>query len=186
MRTKSVVNNNKKNKREFKWSISSLFICISIISIKCDFFLHFSMAAAIRFFFLFCERSECISTWNRAAGIQFLRLGLSLFEQPVSTFVSIDIVSLRFMHANLSTWSYLSISFFFRCRTPKEINWKFWMYSRPSSKVVGEQSAQNRREKKQSWFSRSLSWRNCHKKRHVQQSVRTKRNTHQSILSRLS
>lgn len=28
--------------------------------------------------------SECISKWNRAAGLQFLRLGLSLFEQEVS------------------------------------------------------------------------------------------------------
>lgn len=31
-------------------------------------------------------RSECVSAWNRAAGVQFLRLGLSLFEQPVSYF----------------------------------------------------------------------------------------------------
>ncbi|XP_055317895.1 uncharacterized protein LOC129576609 [Sitodiplosis mosellana] len=28
------------------------------------------------------RQSECISAWNRAAGVQFLRLGLSLFEQP--------------------------------------------------------------------------------------------------------
>ncbi|XP_031640937.1 uncharacterized protein LOC116352461 [Contarinia nasturtii] len=27
------------------------------------------------------RQSECISAWNRAAGVQFLRLGLSLFEQ---------------------------------------------------------------------------------------------------------
>lgn len=29
---------------------------------------------------------ECVSAWNRAAGVQFLRLGLSLFEQEVSNF----------------------------------------------------------------------------------------------------
>jgi len=26
-------------------------------------------------------QAECVSTWNRSAGVQFLRLGLSLFEQ---------------------------------------------------------------------------------------------------------
>lgn len=29
---------------------------------------------------------DCVSAWNRAAGVQFLRLGLSLFEQEVSNF----------------------------------------------------------------------------------------------------
>lgn len=31
---------------------------------------------------------DCVSAWNRAAGVQFLRLGLSLFEQEVSNFKS--------------------------------------------------------------------------------------------------
>lgn len=29
------------------------------------------------------SHSECVTAWNRAAGIQFLRLGLALFDQKV-------------------------------------------------------------------------------------------------------
>lgn len=42
---------------------------------------------AFQLYFLWITWSECISAWNRGAGVQFLRLGLSLFDQPVSSFL---------------------------------------------------------------------------------------------------
>lgn len=48
----------------------------------CLFVPNMSSSYFSLFYFQFFR--DCISAWNRAAGVQFLRLGLSLFEQDVS------------------------------------------------------------------------------------------------------